>query len=74
MWKSMEMRRSHMPVLHIEMPAKLDILLYQWMFLSIERVFYVFILNKKCKKIWVGPVFQARAGTITNFIFLYGLI
>ena len=32
---------SHMPVLRIEMPAKLEFLLmYRRMFLNIERIFY----------------------------------
>ena len=34
----------------------------------------MFFLNKKLNKCRVGPIFQARAGAITNFIFLCGLI
>ena len=67
MRKSVETRRSHMPVLRVEMPAELEFLQYRQMFLIIERNFYVFVLNKKFKTIRVGPVFQARAGTIANF-------
>ena len=43
------------------------------MFLNLEGNFYDFFFNKK-KKIRVGPVFQARVATITNFIFVCGLI
>ena len=57
-----------MPVLLIEMPAKLEFLLYRRMFLNIKRIFNGFFLIR------VGPVFQAQAGTITNFIFLCSLI
>ena len=35
----METRRSHMPVLRVEMPVKLEFLLYRRMFLNIERIF-----------------------------------
>ena len=34
-----------MSVLRVEMPAKLEALLYRRMFLNIERIFNVFFLN-----------------------------
>ena len=43
MRKSVETRRSHMPVLRVEMPAKFKFLLYQRMFFNIERNFYGFL-------------------------------
>ena len=52
-----------MPVLRVEMTMKLGSLLYRRMFLNI---IFFFLIR-------VGPVFQARAGTITNFIFICGL-
>ena len=41
-------------VLRIEMPAKLEFLLYRRMFLNIERIFYVLFLRYKIKKKELG--------------------
>ena len=47
-----------MPVLRVEMPAKLEFLLYQQMFLNIERIIIIIFFKQIILNLGLGPFFR----------------
>ena len=50
-----------MPVLRVEMPAKLELLLYQRMFFNIERIFLFFFYFPRRKRFIFSSQFHNRS-------------